>query len=430
MSKDWCKRTLGEVCEFQSGSVFKRQFQGNSSGEYPFIKVSDMNSPGNNLRIQESRNWVNEDVVKVSKLRLAPVDATVFAKIGEALKQNRLRILTRPTIIDNNMMGAIPNTDLVDSTFLFYAMHQFDFGQIADGTALPYLTITSLSNLPIPIPPISEQRAIAHILGTLDDKIELNRRMNQTLEEMARAIYKDWFVDFGPSRAKIEGRKRYLPTELWDIFPNRLVNSEVGKIPEGWKVKPLGEICTFRAGSAFPKASQGNSSGTYPFAKVSDMNLPENSVSILGAANWVGEDDLSGLKAKPLPKGTTVFAKIGEALKHNRFRLVTIPTIVDNNIMGAIPDANLIDPLILFHALSGFDMGEVAGGTALPYLTINTLASLLIPIPPANEQRVMGQPLKAFNEKLIANDRECQQLSEKRGALLPKLVSGEVRVGS
>ena len=206
MSNDWCKRTLGEVCEFQSGSVFKRQFQGKSSGEYPFIKVSDMNSPGNNLRIQESRNWVNEDVVEVAKLKPAPADAIVFAKIGEALKQNRLRTLTRPTIIDNNMMGVIPNTGLVDPTFLFYAMHQFDFGQIADGTALPYLTITSLSNLPITIPPISEQRAISYILGTLDDKIELNRQMNQTLEEMAQTIFQDWFLDFGPVRAKIEGR--------------------------------------------------------------------------------------------------------------------------------------------------------------------------------------------------------------------------------
>ncbi len=72
------------------------------------------------------------------------------------------------------------------------------------------------------LPPLPEQRAIAHILGTLDDKIELNRRMNQTLEQMARAIFKDWFVDFGPTRAKIEGREPYLPAEVWDLFPDRL----------------------------------------------------------------------------------------------------------------------------------------------------------------------------------------------------------------
>ena len=93
---------------------------------------------------------------------------------------------------------------------------------------------------PIEIPlKMSQQRAIAHILGTLDDKIALNRRMNQTLEEMARAIFQDWFVDFGPVRAKLEGREPYLPPELWDLFPDRLVDSELGEIPEGWEVGAL-----------------------------------------------------------------------------------------------------------------------------------------------------------------------------------------------
>ena len=99
-----------------------------------------------------------------------------------------------------------------------------------------------------PYPPLAEQRAIAHVLGTLDDKIELNRRMNETLEEMARALFKSWFVDFEPVRAKMEGRWRRgqslpgLPAEHYDLFPDRLVDSELGEIPEGWEVKPLSEL--------------------------------------------------------------------------------------------------------------------------------------------------------------------------------------------
>ena len=81
--------------------------------------------------------------------------------------------------------------------------------------------------------PLPEQRAIAHVLGSLDDKIALNRRMNETLEAMARAIFQDWFVEFGPVRTKIEGRKNYLPQELSSLFPDRLLNSELGEIPEG-----------------------------------------------------------------------------------------------------------------------------------------------------------------------------------------------------
>ena len=93
--------------------------------------------------------------------------------------------------------------------------------------------LTYLRSIEIPIPPLPEQQAIAHALGTLDDKIELNRRMNRTLEEMARAIFKDWFVDFGPTRAKIEGQEPYLPPELWDLFPDQLVDSGTGGDPRG-----------------------------------------------------------------------------------------------------------------------------------------------------------------------------------------------------
>ena len=103
--------------------------------------------------------------------------------------------------------------------------------------------VTYLRTLKMSIPPLPEQRAIAHILGTLDDKIELNRRMNETLEAMAQALFKSWFVDFDPVRAKMEGRDIGLPKDIADLFPDRLVDSELGEIPEGWKVKALGDLC-------------------------------------------------------------------------------------------------------------------------------------------------------------------------------------------
>ena len=112
------------------------------------------------------------------------------------------------------------------------------------GSAQPQLPIRDIKRITISLPPPSEQRAIAHVLGTLDDKIELNRCMNETLEEMARTLFKSWFVDFEPVRAKMEGRWRRgdslpgLPAEYYDLFPDRLVPSELGEIPEGWEVLP------------------------------------------------------------------------------------------------------------------------------------------------------------------------------------------------
>ncbi|MFQ5793124.1 MAG: restriction endonuclease subunit S, partial [Acidobacteriota bacterium] len=139
--------------------------------------------------------------------------------------------------------------------FLFYffnsthGLHALD--TIRRHVAVAGITGSDLARLEVPLPPLPTQRAIAHILGTLDDKIELNRRMNETLEAMARAIFKSWFVDFDPVCAKAEGRDPSLPKPIADLFPNRLMDSELGEIPEGWAVESLGDIVTTVKGRSY-----------------------------------------------------------------------------------------------------------------------------------------------------------------------------------
>ena len=129
----------------------------------------------------------------------------------------------------------------------------------ASQTGVPSIARPSsyLKTIELSLPPLSEQRAIAHILGTLDDKIELNRRRNQTLEAMARALFKDWFVDFGPVRAKMEGREPYLPADIWQLFPDRL--DDEGK-PEGWQTKRISDYLSLAYGKSLPagKRHQGD----------------------------------------------------------------------------------------------------------------------------------------------------------------------------
>src|SRR5690606_37529115 len=244
MASEWRTSRLGEVCDFRAGSVFKPTLQGRASGEYPFVKVSDMNLPANAVRIQDANNWVSSEDLADLRAKPFPPGTVVFAKIGEALRQNRLRQVVRETLIDNNMMGAIPRIDRVDARLLYYALSQFDFAEIAQGTALPYLTVASLAALDFDVPSPEEQRAIAHILGTLDDKMELNRRLSETLEAMARTLFKSWFVDFDPVRAKAEGRDPGLPKPLANLFPARLVDCDLSAMPEGWEVGPLADVST------------------------------------------------------------------------------------------------------------------------------------------------------------------------------------------
>ena len=162
-------------------------------------------------------------------------------------------------------------------------------------SAYPSIKPSDIQSLELDLPPLLEQRAIAHILGTLDDKIELNRRMNETLEGMARALFKCWFVDFEPVRAKVEGRWRRgeslpgMPAELYELFPDGMVDSELGEIPAGWEVKALdsfGEIVTGKTPSTKEPAYFGYE---VPFLRIPDMHgkmyalQTEKMLSALGA---------------------------------------------------------------------------------------------------------------------------------------------------
>ena len=158
----------------------------------------------------------------------------------------------------------------IDATFLFYLLRYLNphFVAIARNKqtiGLGHVTKHDLENIEAALPDRQEQRAIAHILGTLDDKIELNRRMNETLESMARALFKSWFVDFDPVRAKMAGRDTGLLKPISDLFPDRLVDSGRGEIPEGWKIKPLRECFRLAMGQSPPGNTYNDRSDGLPF---------------------------------------------------------------------------------------------------------------------------------------------------------------------
>ena len=159
-----------------------------------------------------------------------------------------------------------------DPRFINYFLHGVDFLAYSDKAAVPGVNRNHLHQAVVRCPTdITEQRAIAHVLGTLDDKIELNRRMNQTLEAMAQAIFQDWFVEFGPTRAKMEGEEPYLPEELWNLFPDELVDSKLGETPVGWEVKALDDIADYQNGLALQRFRPVNDEERLPAVKISQL---------------------------------------------------------------------------------------------------------------------------------------------------------------
>jgi type I restriction enzyme S subunit len=184
MGCKWQHASLGDICRLVGGSAFPRRYQGQSEG-VPFIKVSDMNLSSNGWMICKASNHVNEKVLVDIGAKKQPRGATVFAKIGEALKADRTRMLTTETAIDNNMMAAIPKSG-TDKWFLYYLISWLRLSNYAEGSALPYLKQSTLNKIPITLPNSEvAQRKVVEILYELDSQIKLNTAQNGYLAAQA-----------------------------------------------------------------------------------------------------------------------------------------------------------------------------------------------------------------------------------------------------
>ena len=240
----WREATLEKLGRIITGKTPSSRNPGYFSGDIPFVTPTDLN--GRRLIDSTERYLTDKGACTVWNAQI-PAGSVMVSCIGSDM--GKAAIAAEPCVTNQQI-----NTIVVDSKndflFVYYNLsnRKDEINGSAGGSAQPILKKSDFGRLSIRIPPLPEQQAIAHVLGTLDDKIELNRRMNETLEAMARALFKSWFVDFDPVRAKMEGRWRRgeslpaLPADLYDLFPDRLVDSELGEMPEGWEVKTLGDV--------------------------------------------------------------------------------------------------------------------------------------------------------------------------------------------
>ena len=258
---------------------------------------------------------------------------------------------------------------------------------------------------------LAEQRAIAHVLGTLDDKIELNRRMNETLEEIARALFKSWFVDFEPVRAKMEGRWRRgeslpgLPAEHYDLFPDRLVPSELGDIPEGWEVKLLGELVELAYGKALRSADR--KSGPIP---------------VYGSNGRVGWHDEKMVRGPGIVVGRKGNPGVVTWVHDDFFPIDTTFYVVPR-------DATRDSSLFLLFALIAQDLPALSADSAVPGLNRNLAYMNRLLLPDRLTMYEFNVCAAAIYSRRYHLDDESYALVAQRDVLLPKLVSGEVGLG-
>ena len=273
--------------------------------------------------------------------------------------------------------------------------------------------------LPVKVPSVTTQCAIAHVLGTLDDKIELNRRMNETLEEMARALFKSWFVDFDPVRAKMEGRWRRgeslpgLPADLYDLFPDRMVASELGEVPEGWEVKALGDVIEIHDSKRIPLNSRqrANRQGIFRYYGAAGIMDYIDDFLFDGVYVLTGEDG-SVINPDGLPVVQYVWGQFWV-----------------NNHAHVLRGKDQVSEEQLYLLLQQLDIQAFVTGAVQPKLSQRNLKAVPIVYPGPSICRAFSNLIGPAFEKVRDNVDESKLLSHQCDELLLKLVSGEVRVG-
>ena len=319
-----------------------------------------------------------------------------------------------------------PKTE-IDARWAYYQLLTQDINGMDSGSAIPSTSRDDFYVLPVTIPPLPEQRAIAHILGTLDDKIELNRRMNQTLEAMARTIFQDWFVDFGPVRAKMEGQDPYLPQELWDLFPDELVDSELGEIPDGWKVKPLPELMDYMEGPGIRNWQYTNSEEGTRFINIRCI---QDGDILVGVANRITDKEANGKYSHfHLEESDIVVSTSGTLGRSAVVRAAHLPLMLNTSVIRFRP----VEGITLFSYLYGYlnsrifldELEMAASGSVQKNFGPMHLRQIRMLCPPytfiEKHEQVAGALLQRVLSKLDENDN----LAIQRDTLLPKLVSGE-----
>ncbi|WP_338636537.1 restriction endonuclease subunit S [Spirobacillus cienkowskii] len=364
------------------------------------------------------------DYIKCKKITIERANKLQkgFSKLGDVLLTHKATI-GRTAIVsnidENSFVMLTPqvtyyrvkNKNILDNRYLKYYFDSLEFQNIlmqwsGGGSTRAYLGITGQLDLPISFPNIEQQLKIVSYIEPIDDKIALNNQMNETLESMAKAIFKEWFIDFGPVRAKAEGRRPFgMDDETVALFPDSFEDSELGPIPKGWKLDNINEFSYLEYGK-----------------NLSVSKLQTNGFPVYGAARIIGYYSKS-LYKKPTILITCRGNGSGDILETKEEAFVT------NNSIAITPkDENLRH--YLRHFLKSINTKVVVTGSAQPQITISNLNTLKILIPNKNIFSIFYKLIDPLWKMQSLNDNQNEDLNKLRDLLLPKLISGEISLSN
>ncbi|MFG1350126.1 restriction endonuclease subunit S [Xanthobacter autotrophicus] len=392
---DWRDITLDQLGRVVTGKTPPTADIENYGGTIPFVTPSDMDG---RRSISDTSRCLTERGLRTVANAKIPSGSVMVSCIGSDMGK---AAIARSDCITNQQINSIVVNADFDPLFVYYnlSVRKEEIRSAASGSAQPIMNKSTFGRIRISVPDKTKQTAIASILGALDDKIELNRQMNETLEAMARAIFKDWFVDFGPTRAKIEGRAPYLAPDIWSLFPDRL--DEEGR-PEGWQHCRLLDLCELKRGYDLPIAHRG-----------------VGSVPIISSSGLSGTHNRSMAKAPGVATGR--YGTIGEVffIEEDFWPLNTALYVCD--FKGSAPR-------FIFYILGSIDFMIYSDKGAVPGINRNHLHEHVVIRPSPEVEMQFASILEPFWQRQRLNKLENASLAATRDLLLPMLMSGKIRV--
>ena len=427
MSSDWVETVFSDICVITRGASPRPIHDWMTEGDgIPWVKISDATA-SNSRFIGKTSGKIKKDGASRS--------VEVFQ--GDLILSNSAtpgipRFMGINACIHD---GWLLLRDFRGATkeYLYYLLEADRPKLVAQGNGSVFTNLKTdiLKNHRVHLPPLQEQKAIAHILGTLDGKIELNRKTNETLEAMAKALFKSWFVDFDPVRAKAEGRPTGLPAEISDLFPDSFEDSELGEIPSGWAVTTVGEVTDLVTKGTTPTSIGGAfSSEGIPFYKVESIS--DEGHIIPGKCAFIDDKSDALLARSRIEEGDILFSiagTIGRVAQMTRF---DIPANTNQALAIARPSNRRISSTLLFYFLRERGRIDLALSRTVQSVQANfslsELKSIPLALPQQSSRIALEDIFDSLRKKISSNQRNSFSISALRDTLLPKLISGEIRI--
>jgi len=425
MDSNWKSVSIGQICSIKRGASPRpiQEWMTEEEG-IPWVKISDANSG--------KGKFINETVVKIKNggknhsVEVFPGDLILSNSATPGLP----RLMGIYACIHDGWL-LLREFKGVKKEYLFYVLEKERANLLAKGNGSIFTNLKTdiLREHEISLPPINVQIAIAHILGTLDEKIELNRKTNETLEKIAKAIFKSWFITFDPVRAKEEGRSTGLSDEISELFPDSFEDSELGEIPAGWKISSIGDIAqVIDCLHSKKPIRQKEGELLLQLSNIRDNGILDVSDQYLIAS----EDYQKWISRLETQEGDCVITNVGRVGAVSQVP-PGIKAALGRNMTAVRPkDFFPFPTLILEYLLSPLGRNEIQlnidVGTILNALNVKSIPKLRIPLPGIDICKHYEGLVRPMRQRMEQINTENKNIALVRDTLLPKLISGEVRI--